>query len=90
MIKKVKTGKYKDKYQIRIQPTDSITGKRISWAVQYADTEKEAKKIERQMWAEYESGLNPSDGKVVFANDFREPKSKIIKSCHAESLARNS
>ena len=86
MIKKVTKGKYKDKYQIRIQPTDSITGKRISWAVQYADTEKEAKKIERQMWAEYESGLNPSDGKVVFANDFQRYVNQRAKSLSPVTL----
>lgn len=86
MIKKVKTGKYKDRYQVRIQPTDSITGKRISWTVQYADTEKEAKKIERQMWAEYESGLNPSDGKVVFAVDFQRYVNQRAKSLSPVTL----
>lgn len=86
MIKKVKTGKYRDKYQVRIQPTDNITGKRISWAVQYADTEKEAKKIERQMWAEYESGLNPSDGKVVFAIDFQRYVNQRAKSLSPVTL----
>ena len=86
MIKKVKTGKYKDKYQVRIQPTDNITGKRISWTVQYANTEKDAKKIERNMWAEYESGLNPSDGKVVFANDFQRYVNQRAKSLSPVTL----
>ena len=86
MIKKVTKGKYKDKYQVRIQPTDNITGKRISWTVQYAGTEKEAKKIERQMWAEYESGLNPSDGKVVFANDFQRYVNQRAKSLSPVTL----
>jgi integrase len=70
MIKKAKNGKHKDEYQVRIQPIDKITGKRINWPVMYAATKKEAVKIEREMWAEYESGLNPKDGKVVFADDF--------------------
>lgn len=86
MIKKVTKGKYKDKYQVRIQPTDNITGKRISWTVQYANTEKEAKKIERKMWAEYESGLNPSDGKVVFAVDFQRYVNQRAKSLSPVTL----
>lgn len=71
MIKKVTKGKYRNKYRIRIQPTDNVTGKRISWPVQYAESKKEADKIERQMWQEYEEGLNPNDAKVIFADDFQ-------------------
>ena len=80
MIKKVMKGKNRNKYQIRIQPTDSVTGKRISWPVQYADTKKAAVKIERQMWQEYESGLNLNDSRVVFAEDFQRYVDQRAKS----------
>ena len=71
MIKKVMSKKNRNKYSVRIQPTDNVTGKRISWPVKYADTKKAAVKIERQMWQEYEDGLNPSDSTVAFAKDFQ-------------------
>ncbi|CAM3163269.1 Site-specific recombinase XerD [Lactobacillus bombicola] len=71
LFKKLKVGKHANEYLVRIQPTDKVTGKRINWPVKYADNRKNAIKLERQMWAEYESGLNPNDGKVVFADDFK-------------------
>lgn len=80
MIKKVMKGKNRNKYCIRIQPTDSVTGKRISWPVQYAGSKKAAVKIERQMWQEYESGLNLNDSKVVFAEDFQRYVDQRAKS----------
>ena len=51
MIKKIQKGKYAGQWQVRIQPIDKQTGKRISWPVQYADTKKEAVKLERQLCA---------------------------------------
>ena len=47
MIRKIEKGKYKNKWQIRIQPIDKVTGKRISCPVEYTDTKKEAISLER-------------------------------------------
>ena len=79
--------KNRNKYSIRIQPIDSVTGKRISWPVQYADTKKAAVKIERQMWQEYEDGLNPSDSTVVFAKDFQRYVDQRSKSISPVTLS---
>lgn len=86
MIKKVTKGKNKNKYQVRIQPIDKNTGKRISWPISYEKTKKEAVKVERQMWAEYESGLNPNNGKVIFADDFKRYVELRSKSISAVTL----
>ena len=72
MIKKVIKGKHVGQWQVRIQPVDKATGKRISFPVQYANSKKEAIKLERNLWAEYEDGLNFSDGKVSFAKAFQK------------------
>lgn len=90
MIRKITKGKYRNKYQVRIQPTDNVTGKRISWPVQYAESKKEADKIERQMWQEYEEGLNPNDAKVIFADDFQRyvnQRSRSISPVTLRSIA---
>lgn len=34
-IKKVKTGKYSGKFQVRIQPRDKVTGKRLNIPAEY-------------------------------------------------------
>lgn len=72
MIKKVIKGKHVGQWKVRIQPVDKATGKRISFPVQYANSKKEAIKLERNLWAEYEDGLNFSDGKVSFAKAFQK------------------
>ncbi len=72
MIKKVIKGKHVGQWKVRIQPVDKATGKRISFPVQYANSKKEAVKLERNLWAEYEDGLNFSDGKVSFAKAFQK------------------
>lgn len=72
MIKKVIKGKHVGQWKVRIQPVDKVTGKRISFPVQYANSKKEAIKLERNLWAEYEDGLNFSDGKVSFAKAFQK------------------
>lgn len=86
MIKKLTSGRNANKYLVRIQPTDQVTGKRICWPIKYTITRKEAIKAERQMWAEYESGLNPSDGKVVFASDFQRYVDQRAKSISIVTL----
>lgn len=51
MIKKVIKGKHVGQWKVRIQPVDKATGKRISFPVQYANSKKEAIKLERNLWA---------------------------------------
>lgn len=72
MIKKMTTGKHKGEYQVRIQPINKITGKRESWPVDYASNRKTAKSLERQMWADYEEGLQLADGSAIFADEFQK------------------
>ena len=72
MIKKVEKGKHVGQWKVRIQPVDKITGKRLSFPVKYVDSKKEAVKLERELWAEYENGLNPSDGTAIFADEFQK------------------
>lgn len=72
MITKMTTGKHKGEYQVRIQPINKITGKRESWPVAYASNRSNAKALERQMWADYEEGMQLADGNAVFAEEFRK------------------
>mgnify|MGYP006266000011 FL=1 len=57
-ISKVNNGVHKGQYKVRIQPRDEITHKRISIPVEYAQTKKEATKIENQMWLKIQNGYN--------------------------------
>ena len=66
------TGKHKGEYQVRIQPINKITGKRESWPVAYASNRSNAKALERQMWADYEDGLQLADGNAIFADEFQK------------------
>ena len=86
MIKKVEKGKNAGKWKVRIQPVDKITGKRISFPLQYADSKKEAVKLERQLWAEYENGLNLSDGNAIFADEFQKYVKSRAKTISAVTL----
>lgn len=70
MIEKKTTGKYAGKWQVRIQPVNPVTKKRESWPVQYAATRAKAKSLERQMWADFEEGLNLGDSNAIFADEF--------------------
>lgn len=72
MITKVKKGKHKNQYLVRIQPVDKVTGKRVSWPTAYAGTKREATKILNQMWADYENGINLGDSNAVFADSFQK------------------
>lgn len=71
MIKKQLTGKHKGMWLVRIQPVDKITGKRISWPVQYAKTKREAQGLEQKLWLEFENGVDFSDANEIFADSFR-------------------
>ena len=86
MIKKVMKGKQAGKWRVRIQPVDKVTGKRISFPLQYANSKKEAVKLERQLWAEYESGLNLSDGNAVFAEEFQKYVNRRAKTISPVTL----
>lgn len=68
MIKQIE----KNKFYVRIQPRDAVTGKRINWPSAYAKTKTEAKKLEKKMWQDYKSGLNLGDGNTVFAEAFQK------------------
>lgn len=70
MIKKMKTGKHAGQYQVRIQPVNKVTGKRESWPIEYAKNMRDAKAVERKMWADYEDGMQLWDGTTVFADAF--------------------
>lgn len=72
MIKKVTEGKHKGKYAVRIQPRNRITGKQVSFPMQYAPTKIKAKEIEKEMWKQYKSGLNLGDGNAIFAEEFQK------------------
>lgn len=86
MITKVKNGKHVGKWKVRIQPVDKITGKRISFPVKYADSKKEAVKLERKLWAEYEDGLNLSDGNTIFADAFQKYVNRRAKAISPVTL----
>lgn len=70
MIRKIEKGKYKNKWQVRIQPIDKITGKRVSYPVEYADTKKEAISLERKMWLKFENLSQPTKGNDIFSAAF--------------------
>lgn len=86
MITKVKNGKHVGKWKVRIQPVDKITGKRISFPVKYADSKKEAVKLERKLWAEYEDGFNLSDGNAIFADAFQKYVNRRAKTISPVTL----
>lgn len=86
MITKVKNGKHVGKWKVRIQPVDKVTGKRISFPVKYADSKKEAVKLERKLWAEYEDGFNLSDGNAVFADAFQKYVNRRAKTISPVTL----
>ncbi|MCZ3622824.1 site-specific integrase [Lactobacillus mulieris] len=54
-ITKITTGKNTGGYRVRIQPIDPVTKKVIKIRSKTVSTRKEAQKLERQMWADYEN-----------------------------------
>ncbi len=72
MIKKKASGKHCGEWAVRIQPVNKITGKRENWPIQYADSKKAAVAVERQMWADYENGMQLADGNAIFADEFQK------------------
>ena len=78
-IKKITTGKYKGKWQVRIQPVNSITKKRINVSPQYTSTKREAIKLEHKMWNEYNSGFDFEISKHKFTEEFDRYVNKQIK-----------
>ena len=78
-IKKITTGKYKGKWQVRIQPMNSITKKRINVSPQYTSTKREAIKLEHKMWNEYNSGFDFEISKHKFTEEFDRYVNKQIK-----------
>lgn len=83
MIKQKSTGNHAGEFQVRIQPINELTGKRENWPIGYAKTKRAAKAMERQMWADYQDGLNRADGNAVFAEQFRKFVDKRKKSVSA-------
>lgn len=72
MIKQKTTGKRKGEWVVRIQPVNRLTGKRESWPVQYAKTKKQAKRLETEMWADYQSNFDRASGNSIFSTEFRK------------------
>lgn len=71
-LTKIKTGKNKGRYRVRIQPIDPVSGKAISIPSKIAKNLQEAKKLERLMWGQYEkSGVNVEED-ATFAKRFSE------------------
>ena len=69
-LTKIKTGKNKGRYRVRIQPIDPVSGKAISIPSKIAKDLQEAKKLERLMWGQYEkSGVNVEED-ATFAERF--------------------
>lgn len=70
-ITRIRSGIYKGKYRIRIQPVHPITGQRITVPVRYSDTRKVAKQEEQNMWLEYKANLDLGESNAVFAESFQ-------------------
>lgn len=57
-ITKMEVGIHKGQYQVRIQPVNPVTKKRIKIPVQYTGSKQEARKIEGELWAKVKGGYD--------------------------------
>lgn len=78
-LRKITTGKHKGEWQVRIQPINKITKKRINVTPQYASTKREATKIEHKLWDEYNSGFDFEISKHEFTEEFDHYVNKQIR-----------
>lgn len=71
-VKKMTSGRHKGEYQVRVQPWDKITGKRISLPIRYVLTKKEAKQLEQEMWARCKDKGASYTANMLFPDCFQE------------------
>ncbi|KRM52130.1 tyrosine-type recombinase/integrase [Ligilactobacillus araffinosus] len=71
-ISKVNNGIHKGQYKVRIQPRDQVTHKRISIPIEYAQTKKEAMRIENRMWLKIQNGYDFSIANEYCSNCFKK------------------
>lgn len=77
-IKKVTTGVHKGQWQVRIQPVDKVTGKRVNFKAQFCDSKTKARKIEAEMWEKFENGFNYQKANNKFSDVFSSYVKKHI------------
>lgn len=74
-VKKVTSGTHKGQWQVRIQPVDRITGKRVNFKAEFCNSKTKAKKLEAEMWQKFENGFNYQKANDKFSDAF----SKYVK-----------
>ncbi|CAM2911920.1 MULTISPECIES: tyrosine-type recombinase/integrase [Lactobacillus] len=70
-IIRIRSGKSKRQYRVRIQPVDPVTKKIIKVPSRKAATRTEAVKLERKMWAEYQDNklVQTEQNEKIFATE---------------------
>lgn len=70
-ITRIKSGKSKGQYRVRIQPVDPVTKKIIKVPSRKATTRTKAVKLERKMWAEYQDNklVQTEQNEKIFATE---------------------
>ena len=73
-ILKIKSGKNKGCYRVRIQPLDENTGKKISVPSKVVSSYAQAKRVEKQLWSDFlENKVSATpEGAKKFADMFSE------------------